>query len=88
MGGIYIIEGTGQRIVPWLLPLIKQQLKLPERCYRFLKYHGENDEQHLARWLMALEFALEVGGETTQREIVRTARDVATLYQLQMEHIL
>ncbi|WP_298610799.1 3-oxoacyl-[acyl-carrier-protein] synthase III C-terminal domain-containing protein [uncultured Thiothrix sp.] len=88
LGGIYIIEGTGQRIVPWLLPLIKQQLKLPERCYRFLKYHGENDEQHLARWLMALEFALEVGGETTQREIVRTARDVATLYQLQMEHIL
>lgn len=88
LGGIYIIEGTGQRIVPWLLPLIKQQLNLPERCYRFLKYHGENDEQHLARWLMALQFALEVGGDLTQREIVRTARDVATLYQLQMEHIL
>lgn len=88
LGGIYIIEGTGQRIVPWLLPLIKQQLSLPERCYRFLKYHGENDEQHLARWLMALQFALEVGGEAAQRDIVRTARDVAILYQLQMEHIL
>lgn len=88
LGGIYIIEGTGQRIVPWLLPLVKQQLNLPERCYRFLKYHGENDENHLARWLMAVQFALEVGGATTQREIVRTARDVATLYQLQMEHIL
>jgi 3-oxoacyl-[acyl-carrier-protein] synthase-3 len=88
LGGIYIIEGTGQRIVPWLLPLIKQQLQLPERCYRFLKYHGENDEQHLARWLLALQFALEVGGEQTQREIIRTARDVAMLYHLQMEHIL
>ncbi|MFM2318859.1 MAG: hypothetical protein RLZZ215_1480 [Pseudomonadota bacterium] len=88
LGGIYIIEGTGQRIVPWLLPLIKQQLSLPERCYRFLKYHGENDEQHLARWLMALQFALEGGGEAAQRDIVRTAHDVAILYQLQMEHIL
>ena len=88
LGGIYIIEGTGQRIVPWLLPGLKQQLNLPERCYRFLKYHGENDEQHLARWLLGLQFALEVGGAATQREIVRTARDVAWLYQLQMEHIL
>lgn len=88
LGGIYIIEGTGQRIVPWLLPLIKQQLNLPERCYRFLKYHGENDEQHLEHWLLALQFALEVGGEAARRDIVRTARDVATLYQLQMEHIL
>lgn len=88
LGGIYIIEGTGQRIVPWLLPLVKQQLNLPERCYRFLKYHGENDEQHLARWLLALQLALEVGGAATQREIIRTASDVARLYQLQMEHIL
>lgn len=88
LGGIYIIEGTGQRIVPWLLPLVKQQLNLPERCYRFLKYHGENDEHHLARWLMALQFVLDVGGESARREMVRTARDVAILYQLQMEHIL
>ncbi|MFZ1388270.1 MAG: 3-oxoacyl-[acyl-carrier-protein] synthase III C-terminal domain-containing protein [Thiolinea sp.] len=88
LGGIYIIEGTGQRIVPWLLPLVKQQLNLPERCYRFLKYHGENDEHHLERWLMALQFVLEIGGETARRDIVRTARDVANLYQLQMEHIL
>lgn len=88
LGGIYIIEGTGQRIVPWLLPLVKQQLNLPERCYRFLKYHGENDEHHLVRWLMAVQFALEVGGEAVQRDIIRTARDVATLYHLQMEHIL
>ncbi|MFI0399222.1 MAG: 3-oxoacyl-[acyl-carrier-protein] synthase III C-terminal domain-containing protein [Thiolinea sp.] len=88
LGGIYIIEGTGQRIVPWLLPLVNQQLNLPERCYRFLKYHGENDEHHLEHWLMALQFVLEIGGEAARRDIVRTARDVASLYQLQMEHIL
>lgn len=88
LGGIYIIEGTGQRIVPWLLPLVKQQLALPERCYRFLRYHGDNDEHHLQRWLVALQFVLEVGGSAAQADILRTARDVATLYHLQMEHIL
>lgn len=88
LGGIYIIEGTGQRIVPWLLPLVKQQLVLPERCYRFLRYHGENDENHLQRWLLALQWVLAAGGAAAQADIVRTARDVATLYHLQMEHIL
>ena len=88
LGGIYIIEGTGQRIVPWLLPLVKQQLVLPERCYRFLRYHGENDENHLQRWLLALQWVLAEGGAAAQADIVRTARDVATLYHLQMEHIL
>lgn len=88
LGGIYIIEGTGQRIVPWLLPQIKQQLKLPERCYHFLHYHGENDDEHLQHWLLALAISLEQGGETARDDILRTARDVAALYRLQMEHIL
>ncbi len=88
LGGIYIIEGTGQRIVPWLLPQIKQQLKLPERCYRFLQYHAENDEEHLQHWLLALAISLEKGGEAVRDDILRTARDVAALYRLQMAHIL
>ena len=29
LGAIYVIEGTGQRIVPALLPLLQAQLKLP-----------------------------------------------------------
>nr|CAA6817932.1 MAG: Unknown protein [uncultured Thiotrichaceae bacterium] len=82
------MEGTGQRIVPWLLPQIKQQLKLPERCYHFLHYHGENDDEHLQHWLLALAISLKQGGETARDDILRTARDVAGLYRLQMEHIL
>lgn len=88
LGGIYIIEGTGQRIVPWLLPQIKQQLSLPERCYRFLHYHGENDEEHLQHWLIALSISLQQSGADVRDDILRTARDVAGLYRLQMEHIL
>ncbi|MGB1256753.1 MAG: 3-oxoacyl-[acyl-carrier-protein] synthase III C-terminal domain-containing protein [Thiolinea sp.] len=88
LGGIYIIEGTGQRIVPWLLPQLKAQLTLPERCFRFLHYHGENDEEHLQHWLIALELALDYGGKQTRDSILQTARDVALLYRLQMEHIL
>ena len=88
LGGIYIIEGTGQRIVPCLLPLLKQQLNLPEPCYRFLQYHGENDAEHLQHWLSAVQLALASDGEAAQQAIVRTAQQVATLYQLQMELVL
>lgn len=88
LGGIYIIEGTGQRIVPWLLPLIKQQLDLPERCFRFLQYHGENDAHHLERWLTALNMAIELDGQAAADAVIQTARHVAALYLMQMEQIL
>ena len=48
LGVIYIIEGTGQRIIPHLLPRLRRCLKLPQRVFRFLQYHGENDIEHLA----------------------------------------
>ena len=51
LGAIYVIEGTGQRIIPALLPLIKASLDLPAEAFRFLEYHGANDEHHLLRWL-------------------------------------
>lgn len=88
LGGIYIIEGTGQRIIPALLPMIKEQAGLPPQAYRFLQYHGENDPHHLARWLAAVEIALGSAGDPQAMSdaIVRTAREVASLYLLHMEH--
>lgn len=89
LGGIYIIEGTGQRIIPALLPMLRSQLRLPERTFRFLKYHGENDVQHLARWLQAVEYVLgQSGTEAASESIVATARATAQLYVMQMEHVL
>ncbi|MBL8271028.1 3-oxoacyl-[acyl-carrier-protein] synthase III C-terminal domain-containing protein [Steroidobacter sp.] len=87
LGAIYIIEGTGQRIIPALLPLLKQQLELPAQSFRFLTYHGDNDVSHLARWLSAVEMAIELSPGCEER-ILAVARATADLYVLQMEHVL
>lgn len=86
LGGIYIIEGTGQRIIPALLPMIKAQTGLPPQAFRFLQYHGDNDPHHLERWLAAVGIALASSDDAaaTAAEIVRTAREVASLYLLHM----
>jgi 3-oxoacyl-[acyl-carrier-protein] synthase III len=89
LGAIYIIEGTGQRIIPALLPLLKTQLmpELAPSVFRFLDYHGENDVQHLTRWLDAVKLvlALDPSGQI-DNAIVDTARHTANLYFLQLSH--
>ncbi|WP_454909305.1 iron-containing redox enzyme family protein [Variovorax gossypii] len=88
LGAIYIIEGTGQRIVPALLPLLKACLKLPPDAFRFLEYHGHNDEHHLSRWLTAVEMVMAVEGQArAARQITDTARHTAALYLMQFQHI-
>ncbi|PLC04329.1 hypothetical protein CY658_20205 [Variovorax sp. RO1] len=88
LGAIYIIEGTGQRIVPALLPLLKASLKLPPDAFRFLEYHGHNDEHHLNRWLAAVEMVMAVEGQPrAARQIADTARHTAALYLMQFQHI-
>lgn len=90
LGGIYIIEGTGQRIIPALLPMIKAQTGLPPQAFRFLQYHGDNDPHHLERWLAAVGIALASSEDAaaTSAGIVRTAREVASLYLLHMGGVL
>ena len=88
LGAVYIIEGTGQRIVPTLLPEIRRQLALPIETTKFLQYHGENDVHHLARWLHCVDIALEAGGEAAAQDIVATARATAQLYLMQLESVL
>lgn len=87
LGAIYIIEGTGQRIVPALLPLLRKHVDLPAQAFRFLEYHGANDEHHLARWLSAVEMALAKNAKASAA-ILATARRTAQLYLMQFEHIL
>jgi 3-oxoacyl-[acyl-carrier-protein] synthase III len=87
LGAIYIIEGTGQRIIPALLPLIREQLAVPPQAFRFLSYHGENDVAHLARWLNAVELAIGLS-PGCEEQILRVARATAELYVMQMEHVL
>ena len=87
LGAIYIIEGSGQRLIPALLPLIRHQLAELGPVFRFLHYHGENDMAHLARWLRAVELVLD-NAEDKQMvmdDIIRTARRTAELYLMQLE---
>ena len=87
LGAIYIIEGTGQRIIPALLPLLRKQVNLPANAFRFLDYHGANDEHHLARWLKAVEITLAINPRAATL-ILQTAKRTAQLYQMQFDHIL
>ncbi len=88
LGGIYIIEGTGQRIIPVMLPLVRSQLSLGNDCFKFLQYHGANDEHHIHRWLIAVEIVLESDHDgSLARRMVETADRVADLYCRQMEEV-
>ena len=86
LGGIYIIEGTGQRIIPTLLPRIKESLKINATILKFIEYHGENDQAHMARWLSAVKMVALIEPQATQ-EIVRVAETVAALYLQQWKYI-
>lgn len=89
LGAIYVIEGTGQRIVPHLLPLLKATLTLTPDMYRFLEYHGHNDQAHLDEWLMAVEMVMELDDSgTAATQIIQTAKQTAALYLMQFEHIM
>jgi 3-oxoacyl-[acyl-carrier-protein] synthase-3 len=88
LGAIYIIEGTGQRVIPQLLPGIQKQTGLPPNAFRFLRYHGDNDQAHLARWLAAVEIVLAHDPDGQHRRaIVDTARATSELYLLQFAGI-
>jgi 3-oxoacyl-[acyl-carrier-protein] synthase-3 len=87
LGGIFIIEGTGQKIIPTLLPFLRKSLNLQMNVFKFLEYHGENDVRHLERWAQAVELALELE-PTAAEDILATAKKVAELYHQQWEMVL
>lgn len=86
LGGIYIIEGTGQRIVPTLLPKLKQHLRVSSSILKFIEYHGENDQAHMMRWLEAVKLVVKIDSSAA-KEIVSVAQTVATLYLQQWKFV-
>lgn len=87
LGGIFIIEGTGNKIIPTLLPFLKKHLNMQMNVFKFLEYHGENDVHHLERWANAVEMALALE-PTSYDDIIATAKKVAELYKKQWELVL
>ena len=86
LGGIFIIEGTGQKIIPTMLPFLKKSLNLQMNVFKFLEYHGENDVKHLERWANAVELALTLE-PSSYDDILATAKKVAELYHSQWEQV-
>lgn len=86
LGGIYIIEGTGQRIVPTLLPRLKSSLGLSSSLLQFMAYHGENDQSHMLRWLEATKLAADFAPDAPN-QIVQVAQSVAALYLQQWTYL-
>jgi 3-oxoacyl-[acyl-carrier-protein] synthase-3 len=87
LGGIFIIEGTGNKIIPTLLPFLKKSLNMQMNVFKFLEYHGENDVNHIKRWATAVEMALALE-PSSYDDILATAKKVAELYRKQWELVL
>ena len=87
LGGIFIIEGTGNKIIPTLLPFLKRSLGTQMNVFKFLEYHGENDVNHIKRWATAVEMALAIEPKAYD-DILATAKKVAELYHKQWELVL
>jgi 3-oxoacyl-[acyl-carrier-protein] synthase-3 len=85
LGAMFVIEGLGQRLaLPWS-EAIQRQLALPDDAVTFLRYHGENDDDHLAMFEEALRLA--IASRADAETIVRHAKVTARLYRLQLEEL-
>ncbi len=86
LGAMFIIEGLGERKAIKWGEAIKKQLDLSEKQVSFLIYHGENDEDHMREFEETLNSGILEIPDMGKR-IVKTAKIVARLYQLQLEEI-
>jgi 3-oxoacyl-[acyl-carrier-protein] synthase-3 len=86
LGAMWIIEGLGAiKAREWGLQ-VKKSLSLPDDAVRFLLYHGDNDQDHIAGFRAMLALALPEPGAAER--IVRVAEVTARLYALQIEEIV
>lgn len=85
LGAMFVIEGLGRMKAGQWAEALKSQLDLADGQVSFLRYHGQNDDQHFDRLREVLASGV-VTGEVAAR-IVKTARVVARLYVLQLEEM-
>lgn len=87
LGGIFIIEGAGQKIIPMLLPLMRKSTGLGPDSFKFLHYHGVNDENHILEWLAAVELVCDRANKDQLQGIIDTARKTAQFYLMQLNNL-
>ncbi len=85
IGAMWIIEGLGNKMAVKWAKLINEQFSFDRKATAFMEYHGENDENHL-RELYQLIDRLATSDKNVA-DIIRTAKVVAKLYQLQLEEV-
>ena len=85
LGAMFVIEGLGTALAGQWAHKLREQLGLREDQVRFLRYHGEADDDHFAMLSRLLRSDL-VDRRRAER-IVRTAEIVARLYAWQLEEV-
>lgn len=85
LGAMFVIEGLGRHKAGQWAEALKQQLHLTSEQVSFLRYHGQNDDDHFDRLRAVLNSGI-VDDEVARR-IVKTAKVVARLYALQLEEM-
>lgn len=85
IGAMWIIEGLGNKMATKWSRYINEQFSFENSATSFMDYHGENDENHLQELYNLIDRVA-----TSQKnidDIIRTAKVVAKLYQLQLEEV-
>ena len=86
LGSMFIIEGLGQNKAREWAHAIRDQLGLQDENVSFFLYHGEHDDGHMEDFDQALKSGI-LDIENMGRDIIKTAKITARLYQLQLEEI-
>ncbi len=87
LGGMFIIEGLGNRLAGKWGRAIRDQLKLGDEQVSFFIYHETSDanDNHFERFEHAIQSGLL--NKKTAEGIVKTAKVVARLYALQLQEL-
>ena len=85
IGAMWIIEGLGQKLASHWANRIDQLTQGNGDYTRFLRYHGENDANHMDKLYQLIDRICQTAADT--RAITRTAAVVGRLYCLQLEEI-
>jgi len=85
LGSMFIIEGIGKRLAAFWGNMIMKQLELNEDQVSFFTYHGVADENHFHKLEQAIDHPLM--HMDLAKQIVKTAKTTARLYQMQLEEL-
>lgn len=85
IGAMWIIEGLGQKMASDWAERVDQATGGDGSYTRFMRYHGENDDDHLDKLYGLIDRVCR--SAEAQQSIIRTARVVARLYALQLEEV-